>query len=119
MRIAVSEANTQLTELVRLAEAGQEIILTRHGQATVRLVPVSSVADRKARRDVIQAAREAGAAQAAAGPPAARSQDFLYNEDGLPDGTAVIAGQTPAPTVFRPAPIRGEPLSTTVLRDRR
>jgi prevent-host-death family protein len=85
MRIAVSEAKTQLTELVRLAEAGEEVILTRHGQATVRLVPVRSVPDRKTRRAVLEAARRAGAAQAAAGPPAARSQDFLYGEDGLPE----------------------------------
>jgi prevent-host-death family protein len=114
MRIAVSEANTQLTELVRLAEAGAEVILTRHGQATVRLVPIRSASDRKTRRAVLQAARKAGAA-----PLAARSQDFLYNEDGLPDGNAVIAGRTPDPTAFRPVPIRGEPLSMTVLRDRR
>jgi prevent-host-death family protein len=85
MRIAVSEAKTQLTELVRLAEAGEEVILTRHGQATVRLVPVRSVPDRKTRRAVLAAGRRAGAAQAAAGPPAARSQDFLYGEDGLPE----------------------------------
>ncbi len=84
MRIAVTEAKSQLTELVRLAEAGEEVILTRHGQATVRLVPISSVPDRKTRRAVLEAAREAGAAKATPGPAAARSQDFLYGEDGLP-----------------------------------
>ncbi len=40
MRISVSEAKGQLTELVRNAEAGDEVVLTRHGKATVRLVPV-------------------------------------------------------------------------------
>ena len=32
MRISVTDAKAQLTELVRRAEAGDEIILTRHGQ---------------------------------------------------------------------------------------
>ena len=40
MRISVSEAKGQLTELVRRAETGDEVVLTRHGKATVRLVPV-------------------------------------------------------------------------------
>ena len=40
MRISVTEAKGQLTELVRRAEAGDEVVLTRHGQAVVRLVPV-------------------------------------------------------------------------------
>jgi prevent-host-death family protein len=84
MKIAVSDAKTQLTELVRLAEAGEDIILTRHGKETVRLVPVRTVPDRKTRRAILEAARQAGLANATAGPSAARSQDFLYDEAGLP-----------------------------------
>ncbi len=84
MQISITDAKGQLTELVRRAEAGDEIILTRHGHAAVRLVPVRSVPDRTVRRQVLQAARSAGAAKATAGPDAARSQDFLYGEDGLP-----------------------------------
>jgi hypothetical protein len=33
MRISVTEAKGQLTDLVRRAEAGDEIILSRHGQS--------------------------------------------------------------------------------------
>lgn len=84
MRISVTEAKGQLTELVRRAEAGDEVILTRHGHAAVRLVPLTAVPDRKARRALLEAARAAGAAKATAGPDAARSQDFLYCDDGLP-----------------------------------
>ena len=84
MRVPVSEAKGQLTELVRRAEAGDEVILTRHGHAAVRLVPVTAVPDRRARRTLLEAARASGAAKAAAGPGAARSQDFLYGDDGLP-----------------------------------
>ncbi|MCC6914566.1 MAG: type II toxin-antitoxin system Phd/YefM family antitoxin [Rhodospirillaceae bacterium] len=84
MRISVTEAKAQLTELVRRAEAGEEIILTRHGQAAVCLAPVKKVVDRQARRMLLEAARVAGGMKAKAGPSAARSQDFLYDEDGLP-----------------------------------
>jgi prevent-host-death family protein len=40
MRISVTEAKDQLTDLVRRAEAGDEIIQTRHGQSGVQIVPV-------------------------------------------------------------------------------
>lgn len=84
MRISVTEAKKQLTELVRRAEAGDEVILTRHGHEAVRLVPMTPISDRKARRTLLEAARTSGAAKATPGPGAARSQDFLYGDDGLP-----------------------------------
>jgi prevent-host-death family protein len=84
MRISVTEAKGQLTELVRRAEAGDEVVLTRHGHAAVRLVPVRNLPGRKDRRTLLEARRKSGAAKALAGAPAARSQDFLYDDDGLP-----------------------------------
>lgn len=84
MHISVTEAKGQLTDLVRRAEAGDEIILTRHGHAAVRLVPVKPLADAKSRKVLIDTVRASAAMKATAGPNAARSQDFLYGEDGLP-----------------------------------
>jgi prevent-host-death family protein len=84
MRVSVTEAKGQLAELVRRAEAGDEVILTRHGHAAVRLVPVNAPPDRTSRRALLEAARAGGGAKATAGPPAARSQDFLYGDDELP-----------------------------------
>src|SRR5262245_52474761 len=84
MQISVTEAKGQLTELIRRAEAGDEVILTHHGHAAVRLVPVRRVADAKSRKFLIDAVRASAAAKATAGPTAARSQDFLHGEDGLP-----------------------------------
>jgi antitoxin (DNA-binding transcriptional repressor) of toxin-antitoxin stability system len=69
---------------VRRAEAGEEVILTRHGRETVRLVAVHATRDGAARRAVLEAAQASAARKATAGPDAARSQDFLYGEDGLP-----------------------------------
>lgn len=85
MQISVTDAKGQLTELVRRAEAGDEVILTRHGHAAVRLVPVNAVSDRKSRRALLEAVRISAAGKASAGPSAARSQDFLYGDDGLPE----------------------------------
>ena len=40
MRVSITKARAQLAELVRRAEAGEDVVLTRHGYAAVRLVPV-------------------------------------------------------------------------------
>ena len=85
MQISVTDAKGQLTELVRRAEAGDEVILTRHGQAAVRLVPIRAAPDAMTRRTILQAIRDAARSKALPGPSAARSQDFLYNESGLPE----------------------------------
>ncbi len=84
MQIPVSEAKSLLTDLVRRAEAGEEIVLTRHGQSVVRLTPVTPAVTTETRRRVIETARGGAAAKLREGPSAARSQDFLYRDDGLP-----------------------------------
>ena len=83
MDIPVSEAKGQLTELVRLAEGGEEVTLTRHGKAVARL---EAVAPRRAkdRRAVMEAVRRQAPPKGPDYVGAARSQDFLYDEDGLP-----------------------------------
>ena len=82
MEISVTDAKAQLTELVRRAEAGEEVVLTRHGHPAVRLVPVKKRGDRKALRALVEEIW--ATAKPSPGPCAARSQDFLYDEDGLP-----------------------------------
>jgi prevent-host-death family protein len=82
--IAVSEAKGQLTELVRRAEAGEDVVLTRHGRAVVRLVPITTMPTAAERWAILEKVRASGAKSATPGPDAARSQDFLYDEDGLP-----------------------------------
>lgn len=85
MRVSVTEAKGQLTELVRRAEAGDEVILTRHGQPAVRLVPIRRKRLNPAeRRKLLEEISASGAAKASPSPSAARSQDFLYDEYGLP-----------------------------------
>jgi prevent-host-death family protein len=82
MNIPVSEAKAQLTELVRRAEAGDDVVLTRHGHPAVRLVPIRTRPDKEARRAALEEILTS--AKPTPGPDAAHSQDFLYDEDGLP-----------------------------------
>ena len=86
MRISVSDAKAQLTDLVRRAEAGEDVVLTRHDQEVVRLTPVEKkkVVDRAERRRILEEIMREGGAKPKDGPSAARSQDFLYDEFGLP-----------------------------------
>jgi prevent-host-death family protein len=85
MRISVTDAKAQLTDLVRRAEAGDEVILTRHGQPAVQLVAIrKKPLDPATRRKILEDISASGAAKATPGPSAARSQDFLYDENGLP-----------------------------------
>lgn len=84
MQVSVSEAKAQLTDLVRCAEAGDDVVLTRHGRAAVRLVPVVPARDASSRRTLMEELRLTVAGQVSKGPSAARSQDDLYGEDGLP-----------------------------------
>ena len=85
LQISVSEAKGQLTDLVRRAEAGEDVVLTRHGHPTVRLMPVRERVDRASRRKLLEAIRAAAADKALIGSGAARSQDFLYDDEGLPE----------------------------------
>lgn len=84
MQVSVSDAKGQLTDLVRRAEAGSEVILTRHGQAAVRLVPVRAPRDADSRRALLESVRLASSGLRREGADAARSQDFLYDDGGLP-----------------------------------
>jgi len=84
MQVSVTDAKAQLTDLVRRAEAGDEVVLTRHGRAAVRLVPVEKVHTAESRRAVIEAVQSAARDRARGGASAARSQDWLYDENGLP-----------------------------------
>ena len=89
MEISVTDAKAKLTDLVRRAEAGDEVILTRHGQAAVRLTPIGRKEDRSAmtreeRLALVDRLCASAREHATPGPDAARSQDFLYDEDGLP-----------------------------------
>ena len=84
MHISVSDAKAQLTDLVRQAEAGEEVILTRHGHAAVRLVPIKPKPTREEKQKILENFRNSVRGKVLPGPDAAHSADFLYGDDGMP-----------------------------------
>lgn len=42
--VGLYEAKTRLSKLIRDAETGQDVVITRHGKPVVRLVPVNDTA---------------------------------------------------------------------------
>lgn len=84
MHVSLSDAKARLTDLVRQAEAGEEVVLTRHGKPAARIVPMASVPTGTARARLVESLQRSAARNARRGPEAARSQDFLYDDDGLP-----------------------------------
>ncbi|MDE0694485.1 MAG: type II toxin-antitoxin system prevent-host-death family antitoxin [Boseongicola sp.] len=81
MELAITDAKARLTDLVRRAEAGEEVVITRHGHAVARLVARSSA---ESRAKVISVAWARAVAKVTGGLSAARSQDFLYDDEGFP-----------------------------------
>jgi antitoxin (DNA-binding transcriptional repressor) of toxin-antitoxin stability system len=111
MRISIAEAEGKLTELARLANEGEEVVLTPDGLPSVRLEPVTHPAGTKSETEAMAAELRKPLLLAAERKPlssaektkilqeiremakhrnlpwdtdAARSQDFLYDEHGLP-----------------------------------
>jgi prevent-host-death family protein len=82
MQISLTDAKARLTDLVRRAEAGDEVILTRHGQPAARLVPIAHKPSEKEREALLDALH--GAGKRDFGPDAPNASDWLYDDDGLP-----------------------------------
>lgn len=82
MHVAVSAAKAKLTDLVRRVESGDEVVLTRHGRPVARIVAEALEPSREEKEALLEALY--GAGKKDFGPDAARSQDFLYDDYGLP-----------------------------------
>jgi prevent-host-death family protein len=85
MDISVSEAKAHLSDLVRRAEEGERVTLTRHGQPVAEIVPAKQ---RKTDDEFLEALRrigEEGRKRVTPGPDAAHASDFLFGDDGMPE----------------------------------
>ncbi len=86
IEVAVSEAKARLTALVRQAEEGQEVYLTRNGRRVAKITAETArrVLTPDERMAVIRKAQAMARGKFEAGFDAARSADFLYGDDGMP-----------------------------------
>jgi len=60
------------------------VIFTQQGRQIARLVPVAATPHANHRRALMERVRASAATKLRPGPDAAHSQDFLYDDDGLP-----------------------------------
>jgi prevent-host-death family protein len=65
MKIEAAEAETRLCALLGQVEQGADVIITHHGRAVARLVPVSGTAPQEARRAAMARIRARAAARRA------------------------------------------------------
>lgn len=88
-QVSVSEAKTHLTALVRRAEAGEDVVLTRNGQSVARITASPPPGKRPLtideKKQIIAQIQASARNRLEPGFSAARSQDFLYDDDGLPE----------------------------------
>ena len=56
--VGAFEAKNKLSELLDLAESGEEIVITRHGKEAARLVPPKSTVNRNEVRAAMKQLRE-------------------------------------------------------------
>jgi antitoxin (DNA-binding transcriptional repressor) of toxin-antitoxin stability system len=88
MRFSIDEAQERLDELIDLARAGNEVVLVGEAGELVQLVPIASPTSltREWKHALLEEVMQQGSRRASSGPSAARSQDFLYNDEtGLPE----------------------------------
>lgn len=52
--VPVSEFKDKASELIAAAERGEEIVITRHGKPTVRLIAVAEGVDLQKRREALE-----------------------------------------------------------------
>ncbi len=88
MDIPVTEARARLHELIRRAETGEQIVLTRNGKPVGRLVSAARPPDQRARRALIASIQAAVRHRTKPGPTAARSQNLLYDQHGMAERLA-------------------------------
>jgi antitoxin (DNA-binding transcriptional repressor) of toxin-antitoxin stability system len=75
---------TNLRNIVERVEAGEEIVLMRNGEPFAKIEPIKPHPKNSQRRAILEAYRGAAKPFWNDDDTAERSQDFLYDEFGLP-----------------------------------
>jgi antitoxin (DNA-binding transcriptional repressor) of toxin-antitoxin stability system len=83
IQVALEDDPVKIADLVARMEAGDDVVFTRSGRATARLSPIDAPKRAPPFRDVLEAIARETSAKATPGASAARSQDMLYDENGL------------------------------------
>ncbi len=82
--VGLFEAKTHFSELVSRAEAGEEVIITRHNRPLAKLVPINEVSAELVarRREALQGLQAIGRDMAARGGPITREETLGWVREG-------------------------------------
>ena len=82
--IGLFEAKTHLSELVARAEAGDDVVITRHNKPVARIVPYAAVQpiDVKRRLAALKRMQAVGAEVASRGGPITRAEILEWIHEG-------------------------------------
>lgn len=81
--VPIAEFKDRASEIIAAAEAGEEIIITRHGKAAARLTGVDRQADRAAqRREILDKLAGHRAAMRARGLSVTREEIIAWKGEG-------------------------------------
>lgn len=82
MKIAVKDAKAELSGLIARAANGERVVITKRGKPVAEIRPVhdrnTPIQRHVAAKRIIEGAKSTERT------PAARSADFLYDDEGLP-----------------------------------
>ena len=85
MQVSVSAAKAQLTDLVKRAEAGETVQLTRRGHVVARIIPASAPRTTpRFRMEDIDAIVQSAKAKLLVRPSTSADDDDMYDEFGAP-----------------------------------
>jgi prevent-host-death family protein len=84
MYISIAQAQGQLLDLVRRAEAGEEVLLTHEGKPVGQITAARRKLSPEERLRIMREIVAKAPRKPDGWPDAAHSQDFLYDENGLP-----------------------------------
>ncbi|MFC4348639.1 type II toxin-antitoxin system Phd/YefM family antitoxin [Kordiimonas lipolytica] len=84
MEIAIHEAKGKLSGLIKAAETGEHVVLTRHGRPVAEIKPLIAPKTAAEKREALMAIALRARDKQAQGADAAHAADFLYDDTGMP-----------------------------------
>ena len=84
--IPIAEFKDHLSELVAAAAAGEEIVITRHGKAAAKLIPLEDALEvrRKRAREALRGMEQARERMRAEGRTATMDEIIAWKNEGRP-----------------------------------
>ena len=84
MRIAIHQAKAKLSALINAALSGEQVVLAKHGRPVAEIRPFAVTKNPAEKLSAIQRIVARARTKRLSGVSAAETDNFLYDETGLP-----------------------------------